>query len=542
MAATTAFEPPGPGRWSLDRSHYPGGTTPISDWLITESMSAGMQRVFGELGAPVRRIDSRFVNGFHYTRVVPLVRGDRPATRLPPLIVLKVVTRIHPEFRRRERRASETLATMPSLAVADDWAREIRPRLVEQNRALQEFDVERADDAALDRHVGELLDHLRESVELHFWLHGHDLGPIARFIHACETRWSIPGVEAVQSLAGASPATVVPAETLYKIHVEVAGRPVTTLDEVRACSVEAAALLDGYLDEHGCRLVTGYDITSLTLNELPGLVVESIRSARVPPTHNGDEAAALRLRVPADERAEFDRYLEATRGVMDMRDDNGPQTAEWPLGILRRALLEAGRRLQARGALIEAEHALDLTPQEARHALSGKLPSAEQIAERSQRRLELADLDPPVTLGPAEPEPPLDVMPAQLADVVAMIQTSLAHLGMDANQNVEGTSGVGVGSETYIGRVCRAANADEAISKIEPGDVLLVRATSPAFNAVLTMAGAVVTANGGAMSHAAVLARELGIPAVVGAASALEIEDGATIEVDPVAGRVRVLS
>ena len=47
--------------------------------------------------------------------------------------------------------------------------------------------------------------------------------------------------------------------------------------------------------------------------------------------------------------------------------------------------------------------------------------------------------------------------------------------------------------------------------------MLVVRATSPAFNAVLAIAGAVVTAEGGPLSHAAVLARELGIPAVVGA-------------------------
>ncbi len=71
--------------------------------------------------------------------------------------------------------------------------------------------------------------------------------------------------------------------------------------------------------------------------------------------------------------------------------------------------------------------------------------------------------------------------------------------------------------------------------------MLVVRATSPAFNAVLAIAGAVVTANGGAMSHAAVLARELGIAAIVGAGAALEIRDGSLVEVDPVAGSVRVL-
>ena len=69
----------------------------------------------------------------------------------------------------------------------------------------------------------------------------------------------------------------------------------------------------------------------------------------------------------------------------------------------------------------------------------------------------------------------------------------------------------------------------------------MVRATSPAFNSVLAIAGAVVTADGGALSHAAVLARELGIPAVIGASGALSIPDGHTIEVDPVGGAVRLV-
>jgi rifampicin phosphotransferase len=72
--------------------------------------------------------------------------------------------------------------------------------------------------------------------------------------------------------------------------------------------------------------------------------------------------------------------------------------------------------------------------------------------------------------------------------------------------------------------------------------VLVVRATSPAFNAVLSIAGAVVTAEGGPLSHAAVLARELGIPAVVGASGALDLQDGALVEVDPRVGAVRVLT
>jgi pyruvate,water dikinase len=56
------------------------------------------------------------------------------------------------------------------------------------------------------------------------------------------------------------------------------------------------------------------------------------------------------------------------------------------------------------------------------------------------------------------------------------------------------------------------------------------------------MAGAVVCQQGGPLSHAAVMAREFGFPAVVGALHAMTaIKDGDTVEVDPTTGRVRVV-
>jgi pyruvate,water dikinase len=88
-----------------------------------------------------------------------------------------------------------------------------------------------------------------------------------------------------------------------------------------------------------------------------------------------------------------------------------------------------------------------------------------------------------------------------------------------------------------------ATSPEEALDVLEPGDVLVVPCTTPAYNLVLSIAGGVVTAEGGPLSHAAVLARELGIPAVIGAADALTaIPDGSLVEVDPVAGEVRVLA
>jgi pyruvate,water dikinase len=115
-------------------------------------------------------------------------------------------------------------------------------------------------------------------------------------------------------------------------------------------------------------------------------------------------------------------------------------------------------------------------------------------------------------------------------------------MGMAGATRPERLMGAGIGTSAYRGRARIAASSEDAIENMEPGDVLVVRVTSPAFNAVLSIAGAVVTTEGGPLSHAAVLARELGIPAVVGAAGALDLADGATVEVDPRVGSVRVVT
>ena len=207
MSAT--FETPGPGHWDLDRSHFPGGTTPITQWLMTESMPAGMSHVFADQGVPAKTLETRFVHGYHYTRLVPLIGGDKPPKKLPPAFVLRVATRIHPEFRKRTRTATKTLAERPWNDIARQWDTEMRPRLSERNRAFQAEQPAALDDTALAGHIGRLLDHLRETTELHFWLHGHDLGPIARYLHAC-TAWGLEPTAALDALSGASPSTARP--------------------------------------------------------------------------------------------------------------------------------------------------------------------------------------------------------------------------------------------------------------------------------------------------------------------------------------------
>jgi pyruvate,water dikinase len=78
--------------------------------------------------------------------------------------------------------------------------------------------------------------------------------------------------------------------------------------------------------------------------------------------------------------------------------------------------------------------------------------------------------------------------------------------------------------------------------RIEPGDILVATMTTPAYNVVLPLLGAVVTDTGGMLCHAAIVAREFAIPAVVGVPTATTaIADGAPIRVNGQAGTITML-
>jgi pyruvate,water dikinase len=255
-----------------------------------------------------------------------------------------------------------------------------------------------------------------------------------------------------------------------------------------------------------------------------------------------ERTAAARERVPADQQALFDLLLGEARAAMDLRDDNGPHTVEWPLGLMRMVLLEVGRRLVAKGAAHQPVHGLELAHDEVKAALDGRGPGADVLAGRAHWRATVDVEAAPRKLGQPEPPPPLDALPESLARIAGMVKLVISEAGLDGEVRTSGLNGLGVGTAAYRGVARIAGSPEAALEQLEPGDVLVVPCTTPAFNMVLAMAGAVVTAEGGALSHAAVLARELGIPGVIGAPRALiDIPDGAMVEVDPVAGVVRVL-
>lgn len=81
------------------------------------------------------------------------------------------------------------------------------------------------------------------------------------------------------------------------------------------------------------------------------------------------------------------------------------------------------------------------------------------------------------------------------------------------------------------------------LARVGQGDILVTQVAGPALGQVLSRVGGVVTELGGSTSHLASLARERGIPMVLGVLGATnKIPDGSQVAVDGVAGIVRWMS
>jgi rifampicin phosphotransferase len=180
----------------------------------------------------------------------------------------------------------------------------------------------------------------------------------------------------------------------------------------------------------------------------------------------------------------------------------------------------------------------DLTLAEVLALADREAPVAElraRIAERRADAARFADAAPPPLLGTPQAFPAVDS-----AIMKSMFKLSGNFMAPPVSGNeLHGMPG---SRGKVIGRARVVRTLDEAEQRLAPREILVAPATLPSWTPLFASLAGVVTGAGGVLSHAAVVAREYGFPAVVSVPGVMNaIRDGQIIEVDGDAGVVRIL-
>jgi pyruvate,water dikinase len=539
-ATELRFDAPGPGFWELDPVHFP---RPVTRYWI-ETHPAAFERGTNDFaryyGMLIDGLGMGYVNGFAYKTVVPAPESEIPA---------------------RFGRADEVLAGKLWREQLRDWDENAKPAAIAAHRELQSIDPDALSDEELIAYIERCRDHHAAMISQHMRFTASAVVPTGDFLAHVGDWTGLPPSELLDLMRGASPVSAGVSVELGRL-VDALRKDETAqellaseqepgqiLVELQALPGATGAAVTGYLELVGNRLLDGFDISEPSAIELPDALLRSIRTAVEtgdPEATDVDERiAAVRAKVPEEHREQFDELLGEARVTYRLRDERGVFSDIWASGIMRRAVLAGGRRLAADGRIHEPVHLIDAGVDEMRALLSDSNgPSADELAERAAFRAAHSAKDAPATMG-TPPPPPGDpsALPPGIGRLMRATGLALGAVfgSSEAQHDEELLRGLAASKGVYEGPA-RLINGPSQFDRIVKGDILVTASTTEAFNILLPLLGAIVTDSGGLLSHSAIVAREYGIPGVVGTREATQrIADGARLRVDGDRGEVSVL-
>ena len=301
--------------------------------------------------------------------------------------------------------------------------------------------------------------------------------------------------------------------------------------------------LDGVLEEYGHRGPNEWDLSSPCWATNPELTLGMVDRVRFQsddhdPRLVSAKASEERRRISAeiDALLESDPETQATfnaglrSGTLFYQMREAGKSAVIRLHYEAKVtLMELGRRLAQRGHLSDPGDVFMLLDHELEEILDAPSGWASKLAERRHTFERLATLEPPYIVDSRVGPPPVEQWPAR---------GGASDRKLSVGDILRGASGA-------PGKVSGTARVvfDPSNSDLEPGDVLVCRTTDPSWAPLFLATSAVVCDVGAVGSHAAIVAREIGVPCAVSVVDATKlIPDGATISVDGGSGEVEILS
>jgi rifampicin phosphotransferase len=520
--------------------HFPRAVTRYWAEMHPEPFARGTGDFMRYYGILLERLVYEYVNGFGYKTAVPVADGEVPA---------------------RFQRAEEVFAGKLWRDQLREWDETFKPASIATHKELQSVDPDALSDEELVGYLTRCRDHHVEMIYQHMRHTGAAIVPMGDFLAHVGDWTGLPPAELLGLMRGAAPVSAGASAELERLRESIANDPSArelleseddagdVLERLRSLDSDAGRAAAAYLDLVGTRLVHGFDISNPYALELPASLLQAIRVAvggeGLAQSDVDQRVADVRSKVPEEHRVEFDELLEEARHTYRIRDERGVFSDIWASGIMRRAALAAGRRLAGRGRITKAEHFIDAGFDEMCSLLASENgPSADELAERFELRRSASAKAVPAHLGTPPPPPPdSSGLPPATARVMRATGIVIGEMFQGSQEEHEGDvlRGLAASPGVYEGPARRISGPEE-FGRITQGDVLVTESTSEAFNILLPLLGAIVTDSGGLLSHAAIVAREYGIPGVVGTRDGTDhITDGERVRVDGDTGRVAVL-
>jgi pyruvate,water dikinase len=249
-------------------------------------------------------------------------------------------------------------------------------------------------------------------------------------------------------------------------------------------------------------------------------------------------------------RKGFEELLGLSRMVFPYVEEHKFLCDYWFLTRWWNKVREFGALLAQHGYLEDSEDVFHLSRHEVASALdelvlvwaTGGVPLGPKhwpplVARRKEIIERLGDWTPPPAIG-AMPEEVNDPVLNMLWGITTERVRSWAR-SQDGGAELSGAAA----SPGVVEGPARVVRGVQEISTVRDGEILVCSITSPAWAPIFTKVQAVVTDIGGVMSHAAIVCREYGLPAVVGTGRATsQIQTGQTIRVDGSAGTVTIVA
>jgi len=529
--------------WAQDRLHYPDPVTPLEFSMIEEAVDAGITAAARRYGVPLTVLD-RHINSYLYVSVATDEMSDTDANAAA---------------QESEAKLRDAMAQMETLW-QEQWLPEIQGHLA----FWQSFDLAGASAPELLAHLTAAWPRLQRVWEIHFLLFLPSMLAISHFADLYAEVWEDAGsLEAYALLGGFPSKTIESAQDLWTLSRLVLASPAlsrlvqetppTHLMAALAGTEEGRAFraeLQGYLQKHGYRgdklsLYYPFWVEDPTpvLKNLRDYAAQSDRDfagERVGMATQRERAVAhARSHLqyyPRPLRQEFDFLLAAAQAGMRLKEDHGYWIDYKISYCMRQIFLECGRRLTATDALAEEEDVFYLSLAELKRLLGEMRPSTgliRAIGERREVAERLASRLPPAHLGTLPSGAPPD-------DPISRMFLKIEGEG-PPEKEAKGELWGSPGAPGIVSGPVKILRLLGDAAKLQPGDILVAESTAPPWTPLFASVAGIITDSGGALSHSAVIAREYGIPAVVGAGTATRrLADGQIVEVNGHLGLVKL--